>query len=57
MFWHQLTLKNIRQAYAQHKGFRRFNWTSKGGLKIDRSRKLGLQKLQETGIAESEFTF
>ena len=41
MFWHQLTLKNIRWGYAQHKGFTRFNWTWKGGLKIDQGRKLG----------------
>ena len=41
MFWHQLTLKNIRQGYAQHKWFSRFNWTSEGGLKIDQGRELG----------------
>ena len=55
IFCHQLTLKNIRQVYAQHKGFSRFNWTLKDGLKIDESRKLGLQKLQVKGVAESVF--
>ena len=25
IFWHQLTLKNIRGRYAQHKGISRFN--------------------------------
>ena len=40
---------------AQHKGFSRFNIKSPGGLKIDPSRKLGQQKLQETDIAESDF--
>ena len=44
-------------SYAQHKGFSLFNWTSTGGLKIDQSRKLVQQKLQETYIAESDFTF
>ena len=45
-FCHHLNLKNISEAYAQQKGFSRFNWTSTGGLKIDQSRKLGHQKLQ-----------
>ena len=57
IFCHHLNLKNISQAYAQHKGFRPFNWTSTGGLKIDQRRKLGQQKLQETYIAESDFIF
>ena len=45
IFCHHLNLKNISQAYAQHKGFRPFNWTSTGGLKIDQRRKLGQQKI------------
>ena len=40
-FCHQLTLKSIRQGYAQHKGISYFNSTSTGELKIDQSRKLG----------------
>ena len=57
LFCHHLNLKNISQTYAQHKGFSHFNWTSTGGLKIDESRKLEQQKLQETYIAKSDFTF
>ena len=39
-------------AFAQHSCF---NWTWIGGLKIDESRKLGQQKLEEADIAESDF--
>ena len=57
IFCHHLNLKNNSQAYAQYKGFWPFNWISTGGLKIDQRRKLGQQKLQETYIAKSDFTF
>ena len=49
VFWHWLTLKSIRQRYAQHKGFL---------VTLTEHQKVGwrLIKLQETGIAESDFT-
>ena len=46
--------KNISRGYALHKGFGSFDLI---GLKIDKSRTLRQQKLSETYIAESDFTF
>ena len=42
---------------AQQKGFSHFNWTSSGGLKIDKSGKLLQQTLSVIYIAESDFMF
>ena len=41
----------------QHKEFSSFDWMSTTGVKIDQSRKLRYQRLSETYIAKSVFTF
>ena len=45
----------IRAENWDNKNYKR--QTSKGGQIIDQSRKVGWQKLQETDIAEHDFTF